>query len=272
MYGDWSSLSLLLSREELCLHLLSYLSMREVLCLECLSRPALSLMRNNFLWRFIYTTNFTLSDPNMFIEEHLRRKVHRPLRENCIGWQVNILQENGSNIWRKGVILDFRVNTSLHEEFLVDYDEETVWEEERRKNVAWHLSGLSRFDFLRPQHEDSSYHAVNRCDSEAASREKSLLQQFHSMKADCDWREECHRLYQHLPAQCLYSLEYHTDEVLDVEFSHDGTMLATVSRDGKIGVVELESMPDGSLCITRVKLLRTERDLHGNQTRIRSMP
>ena len=266
MSEDRSALSLLLSREELSLQLVALLSLREIGCLECLSRASLSALRSNLLWRFIYTVNFTQCDPHMFLEEHLRRKVHRPHREHCIGWQVNILQENGGNLWRKGVILDFRVNSSLHEEFLVDYGDERVWEEERRKNVAWHLSGLSRFDFIRAPTEDSTFQPCSSLHSESSSREKSLLRQFHSMKGDCDWREECHRVHEHLPSRCLYSLEFHTDEVLDVEFSHDGSMLATVSRDGKIGLVELESLPDGSLCITRVKLLRTERDLHGNQT------
>ena len=258
-------LSRLISREELSLQLVLFLAVSDVLALECVSRAIAGLLRNNLLWKLVYTTNFTLSDPKKLMEDHLRRKLHRPHREHCIGWRVNILQENDSHLWRRGVILDFRVNASLHEEFLVDYGEERVWEEERRRHVAWHLTGLSRFDFISPIHEDSKWNGGIPLKYSSDS-EMSVLDQFHALKDDCDWREECHLVYDHLPSKCLFSLEFHKDEVLDVEFSHDGTMLATVSRDGKVGVVEFESSAEGSIGIRRIRLVRTERDLNGIST------
>jgi len=49
-----------------------------------------------------------------------------------------------------------------------------------------------------------------------------------------------------VPSECLFLLEEHTDEVWLAEFSPDGTVLATGSKDRRIIVWDLECMLESS--------------------------
>ncbi|KAL5004253.1 hypothetical protein ScPMuIL_017709 [Solemya velum] len=60
------------------------------------------------------------------------------------------------------------------------------------------------------------------------------------------WRAEYKRLHYHLPVICSQELEAHTDEVLDVSFSHSGDMFCTTSRDMTVKVWKLEG-PEATL-------------------------
>jgi len=55
------------------------------------------------------------------------------------------------------------------------------------------------------------------------------------LKGD-NWYSEYKRLYYHAPTQLSERFEGHTDEVLDVTFSHDGTVFCTTSKDATVKV------------------------------------
>lgn len=50
------------------------------------------------------------------------------------------------------------------------------------------------------------------------------------------WRNEYRRLTYETPTQLSETLQEHTDEVLDVSFSHDGKLFCTTSKDATVKV------------------------------------
>lgn len=50
------------------------------------------------------------------------------------------------------------------------------------------------------------------------------------------WRNEYRRLTYKIPTQLSETLQEHTDEVLDVSFSHDGKLFCTTSKDATVKV------------------------------------
>ncbi|XP_060066377.1 F-box/WD repeat-containing protein 5-like [Ylistrum balloti] len=57
--------------------------------------------------------------------------------------------------------------------------------------------------------------------------------------SDQTWYMEYKRLFFHAPTQFSERIEGHTDEVLDVAFSHDGRLFCTTSKDTKVKIWEV---------------------------------
>ncbi|CAM9591257.1 unnamed protein product, partial [Phaeothamnion confervicola] len=72
------------------------------------------------------------------------------------------------------------------------------------------------------------------------------------------WKREYRQNTRHVPRRCVETLRDHTDEVLDLDFSHDGCHLASCSRDYYIYVYEVLFGPD-AVPPPMPPLLRRER-------------
>ncbi|XP_033749944.1 F-box/WD repeat-containing protein 5-like isoform X1 [Pecten maximus] len=57
--------------------------------------------------------------------------------------------------------------------------------------------------------------------------------------SDQTWYQEYKRLFYHAPTQFSERIEGHSDEVLDVAFSHDGRLFCTTSKDTKVKIWEV---------------------------------
>lgn len=255
-------LSRILHSEELCVHVLSFLGgVADVHALERCSLELALIFHNDLIWRFAYDSFYPCVNSYSLMTEQMRRQVHRPFGEACVGWAVRVLQESdveASNThWRTGVITQFRTLSSA-EEFLVDYSDEQVWEQQHRNRVRHHLVGLSRFDFLTPPSSNEAQ-TLSTSNAGAIPRQRNP----HNFVS---WRRECASLHRQLPTHLGATLEVHSDEVLDVEFSHDGRFLVSCSRDGSICVTEFVH-EGNALRIGQTFRRQTFHLLHGTYVR-----
>ena len=251
-----------ISVDELCIYLISYLDLRDVKVLESMcSHTIQSILSRDILWRYMYHIYFCAADRGAYLDERIRRKLQRPFKKDCVGWIVNILQDTiGPEVWKRGTIRNYRLNSiTVREEYLIAYEgeSESVWEEESRKRGPLHLAGLSRFDFLSPS--ESATQAKNISSESSVFNPYDAASIFENSNNDTTcWRDEVHKLLHYLPTKCAFTLRKHRDEVLDLEFSHNGRYLATCSRDGTICITEFSYSPaTKSLDIVKAYDLRT---------------
>ncbi|CBJ27319.1 expressed unknown protein [Ectocarpus siliculosus] len=142
--------------------------------------------------------------------------------------------------------------------------DDELWREiYERTQGPWHRRGNSRLSFLGRLHDslagqdaDGGAAAVSNtppstpADSSrgapAAAEKAGETRSFPDWPRlrHGRWREELKANCCHVPAVELVKLDDHTDEVLDLKFSPDGTRLATCSRDMSILVYAIEAMPE----------------------------
>lgn len=229
---------------------------------------------DDFLWRRLYPNTFTHAKDA--IPKDVQNLVNRPYRRNSIGWSVSV-QQDGTDTWLTGVVLDYR-----NELFLVvyDLDDREKWERETMTGGAWFTAGKLRIRFLSPPTASSASPEEKRTRPRAPSvtdeLEDQLSQIVESQKrrisplpsprmcvdasSGCcapsspgshSWRCETFRDRVMAPTTLSRVLKGHTDEVLCVAFSTDGSRLASCSRDGttRVYAVESNDSPTCSLII-----------------------
>mmetsp|Transcript_63307 Transcript_63307/g.151008 ORF Transcript_63307/g.151008 Transcript_63307/m.151008 type:complete len:724 (+) Transcript_63307:122-2293(+) len=164
-------------------------------------------------------------------EDFLRALIDRPFGDDAVGWQVEVLTEEGIERYAKGVILAYSPETDA---YLVGYDGKDgvvpageAWEQERRKrtNAMRHnpsLAGKSRFSFLTPPAQ-----AWPRRYGSGEMKNQGGRAQMRFPT----WKQELENNVNKAPKRLLCRLTEHTDEVLYVVFSPCGTRLASCSRD-----------------------------------------
>jgi len=172
----------------------------------------------------------TLSEPGG--EQSLRALIDRPFGEDAVGWQVEVLTEEGIERYAKGVVLAYSAETDA---YLVGYDGKDgvvpageVWEQERRKrtNAMRHnpsLAGKSRFSFTAPPAQTWP-RRLGTPDARFPGGARSPMR-FPT------WKQELEHNVKQAPSRMLCRLTEHSDEVLFVVFSPCGTRLASCSRD-----------------------------------------
>ena len=230
---------------------------------------------DDFLWRCLYPTTFTHARDA--IPQDVQNLVNRPYRRNSIGWSVSVHQD-GTDTWLTGVVLDYR-----NELFLVRYDlnESESWERETMTGGAWFTAGKLRIRFLSPPADLSIPNEAKRARPRAPSVSEELEDQLSkivesqrrrkrpisplpsprmcvSSSAACctptgshSWQCETFRDRVMAPTSLGRVLKGHSDEVLCVSFSNDGSRLASCSRDGttRVHTVDAEGEADCVLVI-----------------------
>ncbi|CAN0196981.1 unnamed protein product, partial [Ectocarpus sp. 4 AP-2014] len=197
------------------------------------------------LWRDIYERT-QVGEAGM--EEWAQSLAARPFEEDAVGWEVEVLSEEDV-MWTPGLVVAYSGGR-----YLVEYaDGSSRWESEYRTEGAWHRRGNSRLSFLGRLHDSlagqdadgvaaavSNTHPSAPPDSSrgapAAAEKAGETRSFPDWPRlrHGRWREEVKANCCHVPAVELVKLDDHTDEVLDLKFSPDGTRLATCSRDMSI--------------------------------------
>eukprot|EP00614_Pseudopedinella_elastica_P009323 CAMPEP_0172595180 /NCGR_PEP_ID=MMETSP1068-20121228/14767_1 /TAXON_ID=35684 /ORGANISM="Pseudopedinella elastica, Strain CCMP716" /LENGTH=247 /DNA_ID=CAMNT_0013393613 /DNA_START=136 /DNA_END=875 /DNA_ORIENTATION=- len=162
----------------------------------------------------------------------------RPRGLAAIGWEVRVFNE-AENVWRTGTVINAILQEGLlwlQVRYLVPAPH-SRWELDQRQAGPWHSRGKTRFHFLAgPLPADGSGAAASgegpggegassgtasggglrpndMCGGEGEGEGGSDMQ---------GYRSEYQRLVEDLPDVELAVIQHHTDEVLDLQFSHDG--------------------------------------------------
>lgn len=233
-----STFAIFADQYELVVSLISYSAALDILKLELVNSRFYRVVKRDILWKILFPI-FFCSNSSPLVES-IRLKINHPSSEKAIGWKVRVHQNH--SVWRSGTILDFRLGRLHGDEFLIQYEDSGLedqpnWEVEYRLHDRVHRYGVSRFEFLCPPERDQTAKSQENC---------STLQQCPLMMQtlkhqNMSWRREYEKMINALPYRHAITFEVHTDEVLSVEFSHEGNRLAACSRDGTVTVATLSS-------------------------------
>ena len=183
----------------------------------------------------------------------------RPVAHDAVGWNVSVFDET-TETWQPGRVIGY-ANDRYH----VAYRDGERWEQDQRTNGPWHSRGKTRFFFVSndggasPPAAPELRGACKRgalADAEpSSSRSKASPGRGvdEPIVRNGSWCEEMKQNVLQLPQREAATLRDHTDEVLDLQFSHDGLRLATCSRDFTTLIYEIElgSPADASCAAAR---------------------
>lgn len=215
---------------ELIVCVLQYLPPLEIYKFQLLDKTLYSVSENDTVWSALFSHFFGAQ--LIEVDETLRLKLYRPTQERAIGRRVKISQPNG--IFKCGEIVDFRLNQSRHEEYLVSYngDDSTTpkWEVQYRWHDRDHMFGVSRFEFME---------CTGVAEEISTRINTSSIGRIKQVPTYSTWRQQYAYMTTMLPAEHVLTIQIHTDEVLFVEFNNRGDKLATCSRDGTVTISQL---------------------------------
>jgi len=240
-----------------------FLSAKELGSVAAVNRDFKVYASDRFLWRWLFKTRW-LGDRRRtrrngavdFVSSAGDEYQRRPQGIDAVGWQVEVFDEQ-DQAWKEGVVMDAVVQEDQGLLWLqVEYQLSVPlrrWELDQRFMGPWHTRGKTRFKFISNLAESSEGAEHGRDDTDdgqdkcadkddvqvsAASNAEAALEGVPG-DASFDWRGEYRNFVAGVPTTELAVLPHHNDEVLDLQWSDDGKLLATCSRDRIIFVYDV---------------------------------
>ncbi len=220
-----------------------------------------------WVWKLLFYRVWLRSDPR----SHLGR-VPRPKGADAIGWKIRVFSEEWRR-WNEARIIGMR-QVGDKVQWQLKYpggdqgeieggDVSTVrWEVDQRSSGPWHERGRSRFIFLEPSFDISNLDnastgsqisdtsdgrgGIGKTGMNVESMEHEEIgiashEPTEKLQQSINWLREYRKHVEEIPAKELCSLnDVHSDEVLDLCFSHNGYFLASCSRDLRTHIYAVE--------------------------------
>lgn len=262
------------------LECLRFLQVKDLGRLSCASSNFSEYVsRSDQLWKELYPATFAETSRELSARKDFSNLINRPYKRECVGWSVSVLQSGTVDIWLTGVVVDFRNDLYLVRYDLDDrevWEKETIssglWhtqgklrirflsspttlstppelstekssgipldfcpKQKRQRTHTFSSSSSTEDDFLFAHHPSPSPLPSPKTGSACIRDPQCTLSDSHS------WRCEIFRDRTQAPTGCIETLTDHSDEVLCVCFSNDGSRLASCSRDGSTRVYKVDS-------------------------------